>query len=200
MAAGTHARRTSPLVALILIASLAAIAGGIIGAAAYALLLDDDPADERGAVIHFGSADRLYDIENNPFCVPAQHLCLVLLDSGEVRALYTYDTHDWFREQSCELTWRPDMLFTDPDTQVESQGWFRSGCSGTTYRYTGERVFGPGGRDMDQFPVEAKTSIEQAGGDTITVEYLEVDTRQLICGAVANPTVPPGCERAPSPE
>ena len=186
---------------LLIVALLSSLPGGLVGAATYALLRDDDPSLQRGTVIHFGHLDSFPEIETTPFCVEAQHFCLVQLDSGDVRALYTYDTHYWSRERNCDITWRPDMLFTDPDTQVQSQGWFRSGCSGATFRYNGERVFGPAPRNMDEFPVEEKTSVEQAGdGDSITVEYLEVDTRRLICGAVDNPSVSPGCERAPLPE
>jgi hypothetical protein len=175
---------------------LVAVTGGVIGAAAYALLLGENEAPGRGSIIHFGRS--FSEIEETPFCVPLQHFCLIQLDSGELRALYSYDTHSWSRERNCEIAWRPDMLFTDPDTRMEARGWFRSGCSGTTYRYNGERVFGPGLRDMDEFPVEEKTLVERTpDGQAITSDYIEVDTRKLICGKVADPTVRTGCERAP---
>ena len=145
-------------------------------------------------------AGRYHAIEDTPFCIALQHFCLVQLDSGELRALYTYDTHQWSRNQSCEVTWRPEMSFVDPNTGEESLGWFRSGCSGTTYRYTGERVFGPGPRNMDEFAVEPKTErVTNTDGDPYDIEYIEVDTRRLICGA-AFPGAPEGCDLAPAPQ
>jgi hypothetical protein len=92
------------------------------------------------------------------------------------------------------------MSFRDPQTDQESMGWFRSGCSGTTYRYTGERVSGPGPRNMDEFSVEYKTErVTNTDGEPFDIEYIEVDTRRLICGEAA-PGAPEGCELAPVPQ
>lgn len=182
----------------ILVAIIAGVLGGLVGAGVYALF-DGSDESPRGSLVRFGTS--FHDIETTPYCVQAQKFCLVQLESGEYRALYTYDTHDWARNQSCEITWRAEMLFRAPGTDVESQGWFRSGCSGTTYRYTGERVFGPGGRDMDQFSVELKTSSREGpDGSPMEFEYLEVDTRRLICGEPGNASIPRECDFAPLPQ
>ena len=179
---------------------LAALAGGFVGAAVFALLLHDDD-EQRGELLRLrGDIERYNDIENTPFCVALQHFCLVV-EGGEVRALYTYDTHALSRVRSCEIRWLPEFLFTDPDTGEASSGWFRADCSGTTYRYSGQYVFGPGARDMDEFPVKLTTeTVEGSEGDEFDISVLEVETRRLVCGAVSNSTVPPGCERAPRPE
>ena len=190
-------RSSGVFLAIVLVSTLL---GGLVGSAVYALVFDKDEID-RGQLLRLrGAVDGYYDIENTPFCVPLQHFCLVLLEGGEVRALYAYDTHDPSRVRSCEIDWRPDMPFIDPATQEESRGWFRAGCSGTTYRYNGERVFGPGGRDMDQFPVTLKSeTVEEPDREAFELQYIEVDTRRLICGE-AGPGVPERCERAPWPQ
>ncbi len=140
-----------------------------------------------------GPLDSFRELDTTPFCVQSQHFCLVQLDSGEVRALYTYDPHPWFREQGCDLPWRPDFTFTDPATGEASQGWFRGGCSGATFRYDGTLVFGPSARDMDQYPV----TMEKAEDGEIIV----VDTRTLICGQNRSTGgTPPPCEKAPQPQ
>jgi hypothetical protein len=184
---------------MLMIALVSGLLGGFVGAAAYALVLDGNESQERGAIVRFGTGG-FHDIENTPFCVELQRFCLVQLEDGELQALYAYDTHPWSRERNCLIRWLADFRFTDPATGEDSQGWFRADCSGTTYRYTGERVFGPGPRSMDRFPIEAKSSIEETPDGEITVEWLEVDTRELICGQAANPSVPPGCDKAPLPQ
>jgi hypothetical protein len=184
----------------IAVALVAALLGGVIGAAVYAAAFDHDGAPERGAVVQLGPIDRYGDIDTTPYCVQAQHFCLVHLDDGEIRALYTYDTHNWFRNQSCDLQWLSDFRFTDPATGESSLGWFRGGCSGSTFRYDGTRVFGPSPRDMDRFEVQQKSEVvDGPDGNPFTVDYLEVDTRHLICGA-ALAGAPTDCEKAPEPQ
>ena len=169
-----------------------ALLGGLVGSAAYEQFIRGDREPERGTVLRLlGDIDSYYEIDTTPFCVALQHFCLIRVESGEVQALYTYDTLDLMRAQSCEVPWRPEFSFTDPATGEAALGWFRANCSGTTYRYNGERVFGPGPRDMDRFPV----TFETEDG----VEYLEVDTRRLICGKPAE-GAPDGCELAPVPQ
>ena len=182
---------------LVAVALVAAVLGGLIGAAVYAAAFGSGDQvvitekAERGALIHFGT--NFPDIKTTPFCVQSQHFCLVQNDSGQFHALYTYATHVWSREEGCEIVWRPDYSYTDPQTGETSQGWFKANCSGSTFRYDGEFVFGPGGRDMDQYPV----SIEKSGDS----ESLVVDTRYLICGrshATGGDTPP--CVKAPAPQ
>jgi hypothetical protein len=185
---------------LIAVALIAAVLGGILGAVVYAVAFDtdsdtDDAAvmGERGALIHMGPLDGFREIDTTPFCVPSQHFCLVHLESGELRALYTYDPHPWFRERGCDLPWRPDFSFSDPATGETTQGWFRSGCSGATFRYDGTLVFGPSPRDMDQYPV---TMEKAEDGDVIVV-----DTRSLICGRNrSSGGTPADCVKAPPPQ
>ena len=166
------------------------LAGGIIGdAVVHYVFEDDEPMLERGSIVHLGPPESLY---GNPFCIEAQHLCIAQLEGGQILALYMYDTHALFRSQSCSVTWRPDMSFTDPATGKETKGWFRSGCSGSTFGLDGERVFGPASRDLDRFDVRV------LGGDDLLGGYLEVDTRHLICGQDRS-DVNSGCDLAPLP-
>jgi hypothetical protein len=182
------------------VALVAAMLGGLAGAAIYAAAFDTNGAPERGAVVQLGPIDRYGDIDTTPYCIRAQHFCLIRLDSGEVRALYTYDPHTWFRNQSCDLVWDPDFPFTDPATGKSSLGWFRGGCSGSTFRYDGTRVFGPSPRDMDRFDVQQKSeTAEGPDGKPFTVDYMEVDTRHLICGA-ALAGAQEDCQKAPEPQ
>jgi len=136
---------------------------------------------------------------NEPLCVTAQHFCVVELGSAEIVAFYTYDTHLASRERSCDIAWMPEFSFVDPDTGESTLGWFRSGCSGTTYRMNGERALGPGLRDMDRFSVKERSCEVHFEGRTEAIEYLEVDTRSLICGE-ASPGAPKDCEWAPLPQ
>ena len=114
------------------------------------------------------------------------------LDHGIV-ALYTYDTNPFFRSEDCAVQWRPDFEFTDPATGQQSKGWFRSGCSGATFRVNGEFVFGPAPRDLDQFRVTVRAS------DDPTQRYIEVDTRHLFCGQ-EHDGAKPRCDFAPLPQ
>lgn len=70
---------------------------------------------------------------------------LVRLDDGQFRALYATDPL-----RGCMVPWRPDFEFEG------QQGWFRNPCHGATYDIAGRRVFGPGPRDLDRFPVEVR--------------------------------------------
>jgi hypothetical protein len=169
---------------LILAGLLVATAIGAI----VAILLDEDEMQARGTIVMLGPPDSFRSLDRMPFCVDFQHFCLVKLQSGQFLALYTYDTHPFFRTQGCTNKWLPDFAFTDPATGRESQGWFRSGCSGATFRMYGEAVSGPTARDMDQFSVRI---IKDAAGSPTSIE---VDTRRLICGKPR-----PGAEASPCP-
>jgi hypothetical protein len=170
------------------------VAGGVVGGSAAYFLTRDEGADSfvyyitqdnsvssepngdglaRGGIVHLGPAESLY---GNPFCIEAQHFCIVQLSDGQILALYTYDTHPLFRSQDCAVHWLPDLSFEDPDTGQETQGWFRADCSGSTFRLDGERVFGPSSRDLDQF----KATV--LGLDGPLSGYIEVDTTHLLCG------------------
>ena len=168
-----------------------ALLGGVIGGAAVHYAFEDDKAEfGHGSIVHLGSPENLY---GNPFCIEAQHLCIAQLEGGQILALYMYDTHAFFRSQSCSVTWRPDMSFTDPATGEETKGWFRSGCSGSTFRLDGERIFGPSSRDLDRFNVRVLGPNDPLAG------YLEVDTRHLICGRDRS-DVNSDCDFAPLPQ
>jgi cytochrome b6-f complex iron-sulfur subunit len=53
----------------------------------------------------------------------------------------------------CTVPWRSDFNFPDPATGTEKRGWFRCPCHGSTYNYSGVRVYGPAPRSMDLFEV-----------------------------------------------
>ena len=183
---------------LAFVALVAAIVGGVVGAAVYALVLDDNE-NVRGNVILLRDLASNPDIDESPFCVSAQKFCVVRLVSGELRALYMYETHFYSRGRNCEIRWLPDFRFPDPETGNDATGWFRGDCSGTTYRITGEYVYGPGARDMDRFAIESKSSTENLDGQAFEVRYLEVNTTRLICGE-ALLGAPAECEWAPLPQ
>jgi hypothetical protein len=138
-----------------------------------------------GAVIDLGAPDGLPDLSQAPSCNIAQHFCLVRLASGELAALYTYDTHPVFRRGGCQVTWRPEDL-----SGGQRVSEFRSGCSGGTFDASGKRTFGPEPRDLDQFLVTVRI-------DPATQrQHVEVDTRVLLCtGPMSVAAIP--CERAP---
>ena len=187
---------------LIATALLSAVVGGILGAAVYAVAFDGGVSPDRGALLRLpGPIESYHDIDTTPFCIALQHFCLIRLKSGEVKALLYVRNSSLFRQQSCEIPWRPDFTFTDPATGESSTGWFRANCSGTTYRYDGERVFGPGPRDMDQFPVrETSQEYTDSEGTPYIIDFVEVDTRHLICGDTHGNGAATTCEKAPAPQ
>jgi cytochrome b6-f complex iron-sulfur subunit len=65
---------------------------------------------------------------------------------GSIIALYHKCPH-----LGCTVPWRPEFPFTDPRSGDTYQGWFRCPCHGSTYSFTGTRVFGPAPRSMDTF-------------------------------------------------
>ena len=165
---------------------LAAFLGGVVGAVTYAVLGGNED-QRRGTIVRIGS--NLHQIDVQPFCVQSQHFCVVKLDSGDLIALYTYDTHSLMRPRGCDVAWDPDFNFGDPATGENALGWFRGRCSGSIYRMNGELVFGPGPRDLDRFPL----TLVQDKQDNA---FIEVDTRELICGDYRD-RVSSGCVRAP---
>ena|SRR5688572_6030345 len=177
---------------VVLLMLAAAFVGGLAGA--FVTRNDDRALDDegRGTVVRFGPREGLNGIEDGPFCLEFHHFCIVKTESGDFLALYTYDPNVRFRSQGCDVSWLPDFRFVDPETQQDKPGWFRGRCSGSTFDMEGRRVFGPSPRDLDQFPLRI------VGKDSET-EYIEVDTRQLICGAERLDFNEP-CERAPRPE
>jgi hypothetical protein len=124
--------------------------------------------ETRGEVVALGSLEQFGTL---PWCSEHHHFCLTHSRSGRVIALYTYDTHPTSREQGCTVQWHPDFQVAAGETQRAVSGAYRSGCSGATFDVHGANVFGPGPRDLDQFPVTLSTR------DEVTV-----DTRALICG------------------
>lgn len=84
---------------------------------------------------------------------------IVREETGELIAFSTRSTH-----LGCTVPWRADFRFNGVT------GWFRDPCSGTTWAITGERVFGPAPRNLDQYVVEV------SGGQ------VRIDTSRVICG------------------
>jgi cytochrome b6-f complex iron-sulfur subunit len=89
---------------------------------------------------------------------------IVKLESGEFIALSSRSTH-----LGCTVPWRPDFTFQG------EKGWFRDPCSGTTWSITGDRVFGPAPRDLDQYVVESDSGA------------VRVFTGQVLCGGTVEP-------------
>lgn len=166
------------VVALVIVA---AVVGGAAGSAVTLLVGDSD--DARGTLVHLGPPASLYNIEQAPFCVELHHFCIVQPEPDRLIALYTYETHPVFREQGCEVRWKPDMVYPT-DSPNPTRGVFNDPCGGAIYDMTGHRLFGPAPRDLDTFPVE------------VTDNHTIVDTRTLICGN-AGPARASGCPRAP---
>lgn len=92
---------------------------------------------------------------------------------GAVIALYQKCPH-----LGCTVPWRPEFPFSDPRNNNETYlGWFRCPCHGSTYSFTGVRVFGPAPRSMDVF------------GLTIENGNITVDTGSITQGTPNNPSL-----------
>lgn len=74
---------------------------------------------------------------------------VVLLPSGEIIALLERDPRQVpGATTECTIDWRPDFVFDN------KKGWFRGGCSGSTFMVNGAKVFGPSPRSMDRYAVD----------------------------------------------
>ena len=92
---------------------------------------------------------------------------------GSVIALYHRCPH-----LGCTVPYRPEFPFSDPRNNNETYtGWFRCPCHGSTYSFTGVRVFGPAPRSMDVF------------GLTIENGNITVDTGDITQGTPDNPSL-----------
>lgn len=169
--------------AMIAVALLAAAIGGVVGATVAGRVDDDDGTPARGTLVHLGPPDKLGGDPRQPFCVALHHLWIVQPEVGHPVALYTYDTHPTFREQGCEVQWKPDEVYPT-DSPNPTRGVFRDPCGGSVYDISGHRLFGPAPRDLDTF------SVVVANNETI------VDTRKLTCGDYGGAPAPV-CLRAP---
>src|SRR5262249_18839925 len=65
---------------------------------------------------------------NDPQFFPAQNVWLVKKVDGTFLAMYAKDPH-----LGCKDVWRPDFWSTDPQTGMNTKGWFRDPCYGATY-------------------------------------------------------------------
>ena len=163
---------------------LAASVGGVAGALVVTLWPDGEAEQNtRGQIVRLGT--RLSNIDREPWCSELHHFCIAQIEPGQLVALYTYDTHQIFREQGCTVRWKPEIPVATYKTGEEGFGVFRVGCSGSTFDISGDRLFGPAPRDLDRFPLEV--------GDQLIL----VDTRTLLCGEAATRDAEEGCERAP---
>ncbi len=92
---------------------------------------------------------------------------------GSIIALYHVCPH-----LGCTVPWRPEFPFSDPRNGGEVYtGWFRCPCHGSTYSFTGVRVFGPAPRSMDVFEV------------TIEDGAIIVNTGAITKGTTDNPSL-----------
>lgn len=91
---------------------------------------------------------------------------------GSIIALYHKCPH-----LGCTVPYRPEFNFPDPRNGDESYGgWFRCPCHGSTYSFSGVRVFGPAPRSMDTFEFE------------IVDGNITVNTGKITRGSEKNPT------------
>jgi hypothetical protein len=173
---------------IVVTAVLASVLGGVVGSAVAMLWPDSNHIASRGRIVRVGGPETLPGIENTPWCDDFDHFCIVEPKPGQFLALYTYDTHEHFRQQGCTVHWDASFTREDPATGQEKTGWFMAGCSGSTFDMPGRRVFGPSPRDLDQFP------LTESNG-----EFL-VDTRTLICATPSLKGSESPCDRAPPPQ
>ncbi len=174
-----------------LVASLVVLIVGFVSGAV--IFGHESPPQVRGAIIKLGPPSSLPNFPDQPWCNDYNKFCITQDSSGQLIAVYTYDTNPFFRSEGCTVPWRPDFSWKAPGSNQETAGWFRSGCSGATFDKTGHGVYGPAPRDLDQFKLTLVT--DPATQD----QHIEVDTRTLICGRSADDT-PSTCERAPPPQ
>lgn len=167
------------------VAFAAALLGGAVGASVTLLWRDDDHPPRRGQIVRVGGPDSNRDIATTPWCNDFNHFCIAETSPGKYVALYTFTTHEVFRQQGCAVRWDTTFQFEDPATGRGRSGWFRDPCGGAVFDVSGHRVFGPAPRDLDQFPLKLENG-----------EFL-VDTRTLLCGASPRPQP---CPRAPAPQ
>ena len=137
----------------------------VAGVAAVVLtLLFARPAGEgEGEVLTLGQADD-YAV-GSVTQVGEGRFWLVRTGEQEFLALSWVDPH-----LGCTVPWDADFVWPDPDTGVETAGWFRNPCHGETYDKLGRRVFGPSRRDLDRYAV------------TVVDGEVSVDTGAYVCG------------------
>ncbi len=111
--------RTVSLKYLLPLLVVAAILGGIVGGlVVYVATKDNGSGLMRGGIVKLGPPSSL---STNPFCVEAQHFCIVQLDHGIV-ALYTYDTHPYFRSEDCSRAVAARLRVHRPGDRSEDEG------------------------------------------------------------------------------
>lgn len=94
---------------------------------------------------------------------------------GSIIALYHVCPH-----LGCTVPWRPDFTLPTGDPRNNGEiyaGWFRCPCHGSTYSFTGVRVFGPAPRSMDVFEL------------TIEDNNIIVNTAVIRKGTTENPSL-----------
>ena len=141
------------------------VAGGV--AVVALTLLFAWPAGEgevEGAVLTVGLVDD-YAV-GSVTEVGAGRFFLVRTSDEEFVALSWVDSH----LRGCKVPWRPDFEFAGPNPIREGTGWFRDGCSGSTYDKLGRLVSGPSPRDLDRYVV------------TLLGDEVSVDTGAYVCG------------------
>lgn len=113
---------------------------------------DDGPPSVAIAIDELAAAE--------PRHFPAHDFWLVRLANGEFRAFYDRDP-TW----TCRLEWFPSDNPSYGGSHAENNppGVFREGCGGAAYNIAGERVFGPTGYNLSEFPLVQS-------GDTVVVQ------------------------------
>jgi len=133
-------------------ASLAALAAilAIFAVFLIALVAFSWPTADIGSPTARVYAGMVAEFEvGQPVTIPEGKFHLIKQKDGSFIALYWRSP---FR--GCTIPWREGFQFRDPQTGIDSRGWFRDPCHGATFDANGTLVFGPSPRNMDRFPVE----------------------------------------------
>ncbi|HLF72031.1 MAG TPA: Rieske (2Fe-2S) protein [Dehalococcoidia bacterium] len=134
---------TNPRVLPALAAVFAVLVAAVVALVVFASMLWPQNAGEESqvGVGYFGNFE-----VGQPVLDREHKFWLVKQPDGTFLAFFARSTH-----LGCFVDWRPDI---DPMRfGREGKGVFRDVCYGSAWTTTGERIYGPAPRDLDQFPV-----------------------------------------------
>ena len=148
-----------------------------------AIVLARRPADDEGGRVVQAATLASYQ-PLQPVRYVLDDFELMPLAGGRVVALYIYPPGFQGHVYGCTIRWEPTATFEGsfagtgatplPAAQsgpvISVTGPWVDNCGGTKWDAEGRRLFGPGPRDLDRFPV----TIDAAG-------TIRVDTRRLQC-------------------
>jgi hypothetical protein len=164
--------------ALALLLSVFAVS---LGAAALFAALRSDDGVTPGRLVQ----TRLVPSDGEPMLFALDGFYASTGEDGKLRALYAFPPGYFGHERGCQVEWRPFETAAD----LERPGLFVDPCGGSKFDRSGERVFGPAERGLDEFRTEPG------------IEGVIVDTGVLFCGAPARvrSAAPDGLTLTPAP-